>query len=179
VNRKNKKMYVRDIVAGKFYPDELYKNTIMVARQNNARIVGIEVTSLNEFIKTPFLNEMMSSGFYADFVELKARRGTGEYADANRGKEGRVAAMVNDYRQGRIYHNKSVVAQYEQQLLSFPRSKRWDVMDAAAYIIEIIEMKSHYFMPPEMEDDYDIEKEYSELEAFEEPRYGRKWRVAP
>jgi hypothetical protein len=51
----------------------------------------------------------------------------------------------------------------ETQLAGFPRSKFWDVMDAAAYITKIMEMEHHYFDP---EDDYkdDPEKEFEELE---------------
>ena len=44
----------------------------------------------------------------------------------------------------------------------FPRSKMWDVMDATAYIVEVLELDQHYFDPPDIGGD--IEAEYEELE---------------
>ena len=49
----------------------------------------------------------------------------------------------------------------EQQLLSFPRSKKDDVMDALAYVVEMLELGERYFIPAE--DGKDIEDEYKDL----------------
>ena len=46
-----------------------------------------------------------------------------------------------------MYHNKSNCAKLEGQLLGFPRSKLWDVMDATAYITFIMEKHAVYFDP--------------------------------
>jgi len=178
VDVQNQHLYVRDIIADKFYPDELYNNVFDMAERLNARVIGLEVTSLNEFITFPFKNEMMKRGKSFELIELHARRGSAEYADKNRGKEGRIAALTTNYRMGEVFHNEEVCAPLEAQLLMFPRSKRWDVMDAFAYIIEILEKGLRYFLPKTMDEDYTIEDEYQELksESFKEPEL-EDWRL--
>ena len=58
------------------------------------------------------------------------------------------------------------IKKLEQQLLMFPRSALWDLMDAEAYIIEMLELGERYFSPKEDPDD--IESEFSELD-YEKP----------
>ena len=55
----------------------------------------------------------------------------------------------------------------------FPRSKLWDLMDCAAYIIQMLELGERYFSPSE--DPEDAEAEYKELE-YDEPV--GNWRYA-
>lgn len=168
-------MYVRDIRAGKMHPDEFYDAALDMAISLGARAIGLEVTSLNEFIVYPFKTRMLQRGLNFELIELKARAGTGEYAGKGKGKSGRIAALAPFYRKGQIKHNRRVCGVLETQLLSFPRSKRWDVMDAAAYVVEMMEMGGRYFsyknaaQTPE-----DIEKEYAELE-YDTPLDG--WQV--
>jgi len=74
-----------------------------------------------------------------------------------------------------MYHNASCagVKKLEQQLLMFPRSKLWDLMDCLAYIIEMLELGERYFSPKDNPED--IESEYKELD-YDEPI--ENWRVA-
>ena len=56
----------------------------------------------------------------------------------------------------------------------FPRSALWDLMDAEAYLIEMLELGERYFSPPEY-DTNDDEAEYKDIkyeEAIED------WRAA-
>lgn len=159
INQQNGSLLVRDIVANKLHPDELYDEAIKMAIRLGARAIAVEVTSLNEFISQPLKNEMARRGLYSiEFVELHARGG--RHAEA---KEKRVAALVPYYRQGLIFHNPNNCAALEAQLLSYPRSKRWDIMDALAYIVELMDIGSRYFDPPEDEieepDDEDVDIE--------------------
>jgi len=128
----------------------------------NARAVGVEVTSLNEFIVQPIKNEMSKRGQFFELIELKAR---GK-------KEERIASLVPYYRQGYIYHNSACCGGLEAQLLGFPRSKMWDIMDAAAYVIEMLELGDRYFDSPEEENSED---EFAELE-YDAPI--QDWRMA-
>ena len=143
-------IYFHDCTAGKMHPDELYDAMFDQVVRHNSRILAVEVTSLNEFITQPIKNEMRRRGVFPNFVELKARDK----------KEMRVAQLVPFYRQGYIHHNKAVSAKLELQLVSFPRSELWDVMDAFAYIIELMELDERYFYAEEVPD----EDEFSELE---------------
>lgn len=160
------RLFVRDIVAGKLHPEQLYDEALKMATRLNARVIGIEVTSLNEFVTYPFRTAMLQRGQNFELIELKARGGSGAYAQGGRGKEGRVAALVPFYRQGCVYHNRTCCGQLETQLLGFPRSKRWDVMDAAAYVVEILDMGLRYFQPA------------TETDEFGKPRIGNEWEYA-
>jgi phage terminase large subunit-like protein len=155
VDLRNGAIYLRDLIAEKMYPDKLYNATFEMAKQFEARVIGIEVTSLHEFIVYPIKTEMMRQGLNYEIVELQARAK----------KEERIAQLVPLYRRGLIYHNESCCAPLEAQLLSFPRSKRFDCMDAFAYIVELLEKGERYFFAKE---DKAVEKEYEGTRAPED-----------
>ena len=150
------KVYVRDAISEKMYPDEIYNAMFGMAQMLDAKVIGVEETSLNEFIKQPIKNEMFRRGSFFELVWLKARGGMK--------KEHRIKELVPYYRGGYIYHNAScaVIKKLEQQLLMFPRSALWDLMDCLAYLIEMLELGERYFSPKENPDD--IESEYKELD---------------
>jgi hypothetical protein len=156
-------LYVRDIIAGQMHPDQQIDAAFDMAKRLGARVIGIEVTSLNEFITYPIKTEMIRRGTFYDIVELKAR---GE-------KKDRIAALVPFYRMGFVFHNKTCCAPLEAQLLSYPRSKKWDIMDALAYVVEMLELGERYFVPNddkfEEQEEEEIEREYESLEKENEP----------
>lgn len=163
---KNGTIYIRDIVHGKLHFNDIIDQTINMALRNNARIIGLEVTGLHEFITYPFRNEISKRGLNIEIIELHARGGVNE-----KGKAERVASLAPFYRKGCVYHNKAVSAGLEQQLLSFPRPKRWDIMDAASYGVELFEKGEQYMqaaLDAQMDDESmeAIEKEYEELDEL-------------
>lgn len=153
-------IYVRDVIAGKLQTNEVYDNTIAMARRINARNIGAEVTSLNMWITYPFKNELSRRAPELNFVELNAR---GK-------KEERVRALIPFYRQGLVYHNRAVTAKLEAQLLSFPRSKLWDVMDALAYVAPMLSEGERYMYKDFVETGYKVEDEYKDVHI--EDNYG-------
>jgi predicted phage terminase large subunit-like protein len=154
-------LYIRDIDSAKMHPDELYDRSIKMVQSLRARALAVEVTSLNEFVTQPFKNELSRRGiFSAEFIPLTARGGL-----QSGSKEKRVGALVPYYRQGLIFHNPNVCAPLEAQLLSYPRSKKWDIMDALAYVIELLDIGNRFFDPP---DDV-LEDELEDLEREAEP----------
>jgi hypothetical protein len=158
VNTEIPRVYIRDVVAGKMHPEEIYAAAFDMADRLGARTIGYEVTSLNEFITYPITTYMLQRGKFYSLVELKAR---GK-------KEDRIAMLSPLYRLGYIYHNKNVSAILESQLLSFPKAKRDDVSDATAYLVEMLELGERYFAPdastsgekPSEDEFADLEKEY-------------------
>ena len=166
IDLTSSRLMVRDVVSEKFYPDELYDAMFSMGIMLDAKVMGVEETSLNEFIKQPIKNEMFRRGSFFELIWLKARGGMK--------KELRVKELVPYYRGGYIYHNASCasIKLLEQQLLMFPRSRLWDLMDCLAYIIEMLELGERYFSP--QEDPKDVEAEYAELD-YEEPI--ENWRL--
>ncbi len=163
---KTPRVYVRDIVYGKLHPHNMYDELFGMADRLGARVIGVEVTSLNEFITYPLKTEMIRRGLHYEIVELKARSE----------KEERIRAMRPFYRLGFVYHNNRISAPLEAQLLSFPHSRRLDIMDAEAYFVELLEKGERYFLPSDdREDPAEVEKEYEALEN--EPAF-ESWRIA-
>jgi hypothetical protein len=174
-NYRTGALYVRDVVSGKMFPEDIYENTFQMAKRLRARVIGVEVTGLEEFIKQPFTNAMMTRGSSSmyELIWLKARGGS---PDGERGKIKRIGGLVPYYRQGFVYHNRSCCSKLEAQLLSFPRSGLVDVADATAYIIELLELGDRYFQnaPSDLESHSDSD-EFAELE-YDEPMSG-SWRL--
>ena len=171
IDLNSARLFIRDIISEKMYPDEIYDTFFGMAINLNAKVIGVEETGLAEFIKQPIKNEMFKRGKFFEIVWLKARGGS----NAEKGKVQRIKELVPYYRQGYIYHNASChnIKKLESQLLMFPRSKLWDIMDATAYIVEMLELGERYFSPTE--DPNDIEAEFAELE-YDEPI--NEWRFA-
>lgn len=160
------KIYFRDCVSGKMYPDEIYEEMFAMRLRLNAHVVGIEVTGLEEFIKQPIMNEMQKRSPIHSFepVWLKARGGD---PGGEKGKIKRIGSLVPYYRQGYVQHNKTCCGKLESQLLSFPRSGLVDVADATAYIVELLELGQRYFTTPSDPENFDPEDEFRELENEE------------
>lgn len=145
-------IYVHDIISGKFFPDQLYNEMFAMATRLGARVIAVEETSLNEFIKQPIKNEATERNFLGELVWLNARGGIKD----EKAKDGRIAALAPYYRQGYIMHNQAVCGGLEAQLLSFPRAKLKDIMDALSYIVQLMDIGDRYFEPAEaLEEDED------------------------
>ena len=167
IDRASQNIFIRDIVHGKMYPEEIYKEMFDMLVRLNAWILAVEVTSLHQFISQPIENEMRVRNVRAQYIELKA---TGK-------KEERIAHMVPYYRQGYVYHNRACCDVLESQLLGYPRSKLWDVMDAEAYFVKLLDELALYFDPPDSEtpgfDEFAELEELNELPLYEE----HDWRI--
>lgn len=164
------RVFVRDIVYGQMHPEEQYDAAFAMADRIGARVIGLEVTSLNEFIVYPFKTEMLRRGRFYSLVELKARGS----------KTDRIAGLVPFYRMGLVYHNRNCCAPLEAQLLSYPRSKKDDIMDAVAYIVEMLEIGERYFTPADMDFEdsrEEVDAEFADLEKDNDAPM-QNWRCA-
>lgn len=165
-------IYIHDIDAGKFYPDQLYQKMFDMVERLNASVLAIEETSLNEFIRQPVKNEVVRRNVRVELIWLKARGGEKD----ERGKDKRISSLAPYYRSGFVFHNPAVCGVLEAQLLPHPRAKRKDVADAAAYVIELMDIGNRFFEPSEdLYPDGDEESMYDAIE-YDEPLEG--WRVA-
>lgn len=160
IDLASSRLYLRDAISEKFYPDELYEAMFTMGVSLGAKVLGVETTGLEEFIKQPIKNWMFKRGTFFELIWLKARGGE----KGEKGKSLRIKELVPYYRGGYIYHNASCaeIRKVESQLLMFPRSALWDLMDCFAYIVEMLELGERYFSPAENPDD--IEAEYAELD---------------
>ena len=179
-------LYLRYAAGERLHPDQIWDRGIELALQYEARVIGIEDTGLGEFATYPLVNEIMRRGLAIEVEGLKARRG-GKIKEAKgfeAGKVQRVASLEGYYRKGLIKHNKIGTGAYELQLLGYPRSKRWDIMDCAAYITEMLDKGALYFYSHGVNDSdpVAVEKEYEDMERElreEEMSMSDAWRVCP
>jgi len=182
--KSGNRIFIRDVINERLYPDEIVNASFDMADRIGASIVGYEVTGLNEFIRQPFNDIMFKRGKVYQLVELKARKGEGEYSAKNRGKEGRIAGLAPYYRMGCVYHNVTGVCdELEGQLMDFPLAKDWDIMDATAYIVQMLEFggrvmeEVHSATEEDMyqkleREDAELERQYNKLELNDEPFWG-------
>lgn len=139
-------IYVRDVVAGKLHIDAneanegeqyggLIRETIDMVRRIGATAVGVETAGLGEFGLYPFQTQFFKEKLHVEVIELKAKGGHDE-----KGKVKRIRSLVPFYRGGLMFHNQAVCAGLEKQLMSFPRSALWDIMDALSYVIQVFDL---------------------------------------
>lgn len=160
VDLETNALYNRFAGGFRLQPTQMYEKVFKLAQLFNIQIIGIESTGLSEYIMQPFHNAMTSRGLMYELVELKAKRGVGEFAGPEGGKAGRVASLLPLYEAKMVYHSRTASGPLELQLLSYPRPKRWDVMDAAGYITHIMEKYTMYFSPLSGDDIYRYDDEY-------------------
>ena len=165
IDLKANRLYLRYARGERLHPDSIFDRAFELCQQYNSRVIGIEVTGSKEFITYPLTNEIIRRGLVLEVVELNARKGQGEFSGVGGGKKMRISSLVAYYRRGAIFHEKNNCNIFESQLLAFPRGKRVDVIDAGAYITEMLDIGGRFFMPDSMDDENPeaIEAEYTEL----------------
>jgi phage terminase large subunit-like protein len=163
--------FVREVISEKFYPDELYDEIFRLTTLFKISVVGIEVTSLHEFIVQPIKNEMYTRSTFFELIELKA---VGDKVE-------RFKHTIPYYRRGYIYHEESLKeGKLESQILSFPKPKLWDCIDCMSYLPKMLELGQRYFSysGSDLDDEDEIaEQEYQILEESYEPTL-TDWRCA-
>jgi len=152
INRRTGAIYIRDVDAAKMHPDDMVDRALAMVLRLKARVLAIEVTSLHEFITYPVKTAIAQKNMVVELVELNARGSK---------IEKRVPALVPFYRRGQVYHNRAVCTAMESQLLSFPKCRRFDIIDAEAYIVELLEVGMKYFCS---------ESEEEPMDAWEPPK---------
>lgn len=156
-------IYIRDIVNERLHPDDAFEQVYQMCRRLGSRIVGVEITGLEEYIQYPIKNYFAKKDFMPEFIWLKSPGGTKNFD----GKERRIKGLVPFYRQGQVYHNKTACGPLESQLLAFPRSKKFDVMDATAYVIEMLDLGERYLGPEQEQATTKYADSYLEEELYD------------
>lgn len=164
VDTSSRKIFNRYICSERMKPEQIYNEMFRQIIEYNSFILGYEVTGLNEFIIQPIESECRVRGIHPHLVPLSAKKG-----DNERGKVERIKTLAPLYNLGYIYHNVANCGGLEGQLLSFPRSKLWDIMDGFAYITYIMDKNAIYFDPTDNLFDDIEDEDFSELELEDLP----------
>jgi hypothetical protein len=158
---------LRYAASERIHPDEQVNQAIDLAMRYSARVIGVESTGSGEYVTYPYMNEILRRGLNIEVVELQAKRGSGEFSGSEGGKKMRVASLLHFYRRGLVEHNVVGCGAYETQLMGYPKSKEWDIMDAAGYITEMLDKGGLFFAVAGMKEESpsSVEAEYSSTYA--------------
>lgn len=146
IDRARRRFFVRDIHKAVMHPNDLYKKYFEFAKMYKAVVGGVEVTGLEEFIQWPMQNYMVEHGIYLPMVWCKAR---GK-------KENRAGMLHSIYANHQVWHNSTIARYIEVPLMSYPRCSEWDVLDAAAYLFEVMEQGKCYLGGSDESDEDDL-----------------------
>jgi hypothetical protein len=173
VDQQENVAYLLDMVCERLHPNEAVSAGFDMCDAIGAKAFAYEETGLNEYISYPIENEMRARGKYYELIPLKARRGASQYSmgTAQDGKDARIAqSLIPLFRRGqvRLPKHHPLTSQFIHQLLTFPRGKRKDLIDAFAYITGFMSAGERFFMNKEnfskVRTSYDINS------AFLDPR---------
>lgn len=145
------KFYIVDMCAQQLHPQEQMARAFEICERNHSRVLGVEVTGSGEYVSWPWRNEIARLGKNLEFVELHARKGPSQYVpngSSDHGKDSRIGhALVPLYNRGLVYHNKEhpLTQKLEEQLMSFPRGRLKDLIDATAYIVGMMDIGERLF----------------------------------
>lgn len=114
----------------KFSPKDLIELLFILHKEDRPEKIGIEKTIYLQAIK-PFLDEeCRKRNTFLPIVEL-------EHAQVN--KHTRIRGLLPRYESKSVFHIRGEAGDLEEEMLRFPRSVHDDVMDSAAYQVQIAE----------------------------------------
>lgn len=124
-------VYVLDIERVKIPPNELIDLIFRKAKTYKPLVIGIEDVAYQKTLQYTISQEMQERNEYLPIRPVRPN---------NRTKDQRIRGLQPLYANRRIYHNKEVrnIKALEDELLRFPRGKHDDVMDALAYLLDIM-----------------------------------------
>lgn len=137
IDQRRNRIYLRDGVNLRLSPEDIFKTAFDMADLYNTHVIGIEETGLNNFLRYPMETFAAQRNRFYDI----------QYIKAIKEKELRIGALAPFYRISSIFHNSEndITKILETQLMSFPRSKYWDVMDCLANLIAIFNIGERFF----------------------------------
>lgn len=149
----HRKIHMRRIVNRRMKPNEIYDECFKLAIETNSRYIAVEETGLKEFIRQPFEDGAMKRNLPVRFIWLNARGGQniGDFGTGRAAaKRARAAQISPYYHDKEVWHDESLKdSAFEQQMLSYPRPRFWDLLDCAGYIPALMAELGIHFAPPE------------------------------
>ena len=151
---ENGQIQIRNCIRERLSGDDIVNTLLSLQRIYNPLCVGIEDTQISKSLG-PFINRaMMESGIYMNLVPLKPHR---------MDKIARARAIQARMRAGMVKFDKHAdwFDQFEDEVLTFPRAKHDDVVDALAYQGILMDMMVEGLSKEEIEEEH-YEEEYAE-----------------
>ncbi len=125
-----KNMYILKYLRGRWSPKETVKHMYDLKEFYRPKKVGIEQVNFAKMLKYFVKDEGLNRNDPIKPVELK-------HGGVN--KHLRIRALQPYYEYGMVYHS-SDMHDLEDELITFPKGKNDDLIDALAYVLEIMKM---------------------------------------
>lgn len=126
---ENYNIYVLDTLKGHWKVSEQIDNIFSMYEKWHPSAIGLETVAYQKALKAWLEEKMRTRGVYFPITEL--RRST------NESKEFRIKALEPFYREGKIFHAPWMKS-LELELVSFPKGKHDDEIDALASQLELL-----------------------------------------
>lgn len=124
-----KKLYVLEYDRGHYKPNQILDAIFNMYEKHNdqVRVVGIETVAFQKAMLYLIKDEMRRRGIYMPLRELKA----------DKDKIRRISALQPLFENGDVFI-KMQHKELEQELLEFPFSRHDDIIDAFAYVLQVL-----------------------------------------
>jgi predicted phage terminase large subunit-like protein len=126
---ENYNIYVLDTLKGHWKVSEQVDNIFSMYEKWKPSAVGLEVIAYQKALKGWLEEKMRQRGVHFPITELKR--------NTNESKEFRIKAMEPFYREGKVFH-ASWMKGLEEELLTFPKGKHDDEIDALASQLDLL-----------------------------------------
>lgn len=139
-------VFILDIWRGRVSPSELINKIFELSELHHPNHIGIETVAYQKALAYSIREEMNKRHRYLPLTEISPN---------NRTKDLRIAALQPIYENKKVFHNKIHPLNYyfEMELVSFPRSKNDDMIDAFSYALDFIH-------PPKKKEGYYKKQRY-------------------
>lgn len=138
INSAKDEILIRDVVDDVMDPKTLLDESFAMLERCNATAIAPEITGSESFIMYLYQSELIRRKKpYISLVPIKPRDE----------KAKRAGALIPLYKQGIVWHNREKCRALEQQMLSFPKPRRWDMLDAVAHLIPVFYSGDRYSPP--------------------------------
>lgn len=171
LNLTRSKMYLRESVPLNVKPRDFYKAVADRVRKYRVQYLGVEFTGLNEYIKQPIEDMISTESLDVEPIWLTPRQVEVDGRIFSSKKIVRIGALHPYYQSGNVYHNVVGLEDYEKQLEAYPGSVGMiDLIDSAAYIVQILNQLDLVFDPDNTK--FDLDKYNEDLkELYSEEQY--------
>lgn len=131
---KNNTWYVRDVLVGRWNPNDFIRELMYMDEKWKPMSIGIETVAFQKALAV-FLREEVRRQHKNPLPIKELRPETGRTSGMSVSKEYRIQSLEPRYAEGMIYHNKSLKYNeaLEDQLRRFPHNDKDDIIDALAY----------------------------------------------
>lgn len=140
---KDWNLYVLDTLRGHWSPTDIVNNIFQMQERWKPQAVSMEVNGFQRTLKFAVEEEMRRRKRYFGIEEFKA--------GPDKTKENRIKALEPFYRRGGVFHHVTMKGkEMETELLTFPKGRHDDIIDAMSQTLTLLSPGMNGMRPDEV-----------------------------